>query len=79
MLDFVRQTMVYTEPFEDADEASDDTDEVAAWKWARLTLPGVKLGGSLHVALILGPDLERAIATRRATNRRPRALNGLAA
>ena len=43
------------------------------------TLPGVKLGGSLYVALILGPDLERAIATRRATNRRPRALNGLAA
>jgi hypothetical protein len=73
VLDFVEQVMVYTEPVEDDSDA--DLPEVIAWAKARLALPGVEVGGSLHVALVLAPDLQRAIQVRRETDRRVDALN----
>lgn len=75
ILEFVCQVMVYGEPIDDDDEDPDDPAEVAAWKQARLELPGVQVGASLHVALILAPDLEHAIRVRRRTNRRITLLN----
>lgn len=67
--EFVRQVLVYAEPNED------DGPEIAAWKRARLDLDGVEEGASLHVALILTPDLEDALAARRTTDRRTDLLN----
>lgn len=80
VLDFVEQVLVYTAPIEDDDEEGADkfgvdTSGVAAWKWARLGVEGVELGGSLHVALLLAPDLERAVAARRYTDRRAERAN----
>lgn len=69
VLSFVTSTMVYREPYQD------DPPEVAAWKRARLDIPGVEEGASLHVALILAPDLADAIAVRRVTDRRVERLN----
>jgi len=76
MLDFLEQVLVYTEPVEDDTDA--DLPEVAAWMRARLALPGVEVGGSVHVALLLAPDLERAIEHRRYTDRRTELLNNQA-
>lgn len=73
VLDFIEQTMVYTAPV--VDDVDADLPEVAAWMRARLALPGVEVGGSLHVALVLAPDLERAIRERRETDRRVDLLN----
>jgi hypothetical protein len=73
MLDFLEQILVYTEPYEDDVDA--DLPEVAAWMRARLALPGVEVGGSVHIALLLGPDLARAIEHRRYTDRRTELLN----
>lgn len=66
---FVEHVMVYREPWED------DSPEVAEWKRARLNLPGVEEGASLHVSLILSPDLTDAIMLRRTTDRRVALLN----
>jgi hypothetical protein len=68
---------LYTEPVEDDVDA--DLPEVADWKKARLALPGVEVGESLHVALVLAPDLERAIRRRKETDRRTDLLNEQAA
>ncbi|GAA3221199.1 tyrosine-type recombinase/integrase [Oerskovia jenensis] len=69
VLAFVEHVMVYREP------NLNDTPEVVAWKRARLELDGVMEGGSLHVALILPPDLTEAISLRRYSNRRADLLN----
>ena len=69
VLKFLEHVMVYRAPFED------DTPEVAAWKRARLALPGVEEDASLHVALLLVPDLAEAIWARRTTDRRVAQLN----
>lgn len=69
VLGFLEQVLVYTAPEED------ELPEVAEWMTARLALPGVELGASMHVALLLAPDLERAIETRRYTDRRVDLLN----
>ena len=63
-LEFVRQVLVYNEP-----EVT-DLPEVAAWKRARLDLDGINEGDSLHLALLLAPDLEDALQLRRTTDRR---------
>ncbi|RHA43783.1 site-specific integrase [Cellulomonas rhizosphaerae] len=70
--DFLKQVMVYREP------AASDTPEVTAWKRARLEIEGVELGASMHVALILVPDLADAIKVRRESNRRVDLLNAQA-
>ncbi|HEY4752248.1 MAG TPA: hypothetical protein VIH37_03115, partial [Candidatus Limnocylindrales bacterium] len=69
VLAFVDHVLRYRPP-----TASDD-DDTAAWKRARLAIPGVEIGGSLHVALILPPDLDEAIDIRRHTDRRAALLN----
>jgi integrase len=68
-LGFLEQVLVNSEPVED------ELAEVASWRRARLDLPGVEVGESMHVALLLGPDLERAIEIRRQTDRRTDLLN----
>ncbi|MFF1530292.1 hypothetical protein [Cellulomonas sp. NPDC058312] len=73
VLDFVEQVLVYAEPV--VDDVDADLPEVAAWMRARLELPGVEVGGSVHVALLLTPDLTRAIEVRRSTDRRLELLN----
>jgi len=69
VLAFVDHVLRYRPP-----TASDD-DNTAAWKQARLAIPGVEVGDSLHVALILPPDLDEAIDIRRHTDRRAALLN----
>ena len=69
VLDFLVHTMVYREPFDD------DPADVAAWKRARLALPGVDEGDSLHLALLLAPDLTDAVLLRRTTDLRTDRLN----
>ena len=80
VLDYLEQVMVYTEPDDDDEDetTSPDLPDVVAWMRARLALPGVQLGGSMHVALLLPPDLERVIHIRRYTDRRVERLNGQA-
>ena len=69
VLGYVQHLLVYREPDQD------DPPEVAAWKHARLEVPGVEEGGSLHVALMLVPDLADATTLRRHTDRRVERLN----
>jgi integrase len=71
-LGFVDHVMRYEEP------GDKDTPEVVAWKRARLALPGVEVGASMHVALVLTPDLAEAIAIRRDTDLRVELLNAQA-
>jgi integrase len=63
IIEFVRHLMRYRAP------TVTDGPEVTAWKNARLALPGVQVGGSLHVALILTPDLKDALHARRTSDR----------
>jgi integrase len=71
-LGFIDHVMRYDEP------GKKDTAEVAAWKQARLALPGVEVGESMHAALVLTPDLADAIAARRFTDLRAELLNAQA-
>jgi integrase len=75
VLDFVAQVLVYAPPILDDDEDEDDNLDIAEWKSARLALPGVQLGASIHVKLLLAPDLELAVRERRRTDRRIDRLN----
>ncbi|WP_182111666.1 site-specific integrase [Actinotalea sp. JY-7876] len=59
VLSILKHVMTYREPL------PDDPEEIAAWKLARLDLPGVELGASMHVRLLLVRDLDDAIAFRR--------------
>lgn len=61
VLDFLEQILVYTEPYEDDVDA--DQPGVAARMHTRLALIGVEVGGSVHIALLLGPDLARLPCT----------------
>lgn len=65
----VRTLLVYREPYED------DPADVAAFKDARLLLPGVEEDDSLHVVLVHPVDLSDALLVRRTTDLRIRRLN----
>jgi len=65
----VSHALRYREPY------ADDTTEITAWKRARLALDGVEEDTSMHVMLLLTPDMRDAINIRRYTDRRIQQLN----
>lgn len=68
----VSHALRYREPY------GDDPPEVAAWKRARLALDRVEEDTSMHVMLLLVPDMRDAINIRRYTDRRIERLHEFA-
>lgn len=69
VLSILKHVMTYREPH------PDEPAEVREWKAARLELPGVELGGSMHVRLLLVRDLDDAIEMREHVDFRVEAFN----